>query len=219
MADVYQTEDEQAEAIKKWLRENGSSLLTGIMLGLAVLFGGKAWLQYQDRQSMAASNLYMQLRGAVAQENEAAASAEHEAIMKDYSGSTYAVLAAMQVARLQLDKDNPVATRAQLQWAYDNAEAGPLKHIARIRYIRVLIGQGELDQAQALLDEVAQLGSFATTYHELQGDLAMAREDYDAARAAYQQALDVYPDDVPGRDLLEAKRNDAIRVTGGGDAS
>lgn len=214
MAENFKTDDEQAEAIKKWLRENGSALLTGIMLGLAALFGGKAWLQYQEQQSMAASNLYAQLSNAVSQDEAAPATSVHETLLNEYSGSSYAVLAAMQIARLQLDQDNPEAARAQLQWAYDRAGDGPLKHTARLRLVRLLIARDELDQAAALLAEVTDRGSYAVIYHELEGDLAMAREDYAAAHTAYEAALQAYPDDLPGRSLLEAKRDDAARVEG-----
>ncbi|HSH29514.1 MAG TPA: tetratricopeptide repeat protein [Thiohalobacter sp.] len=218
MAEGYKTDDEQAEAIKKWLRENGSALLTGILLGLAALFGGKAWMQYQTQQSMAASNLYAQLSNAVSGGQAAAATSAHEALLNEYADSSYAVLAALQIARLQLDEDKPEAAQVQLQWAYERAGDGPLKHTARVRLARLYIAQGELDRARALLGEVTDRGSYAVIYHELEGDLAMAREDYAAARAAYQAALAAYPDDLPGRSLLEAKRDDAARVGGEGAA-
>lgn len=214
MAENFKTDDEQAESIKKWLRENGSALLTGIMLGLAALFGGKAWLQYQEQQSMAASNLYAQLSNAVSQDEAAAATSVHETLLNEYSGSSYAVLAALQIARLQLDQDNPEAAQAQLQWAYERAGNGPLKHTARVRLVRVLIARDELDRAAGLIAEVSDRGSYAVIYHELEGDLAMGREEYATAHTAYEAALQVYPDDLPGRSLLEAKRDDAARVEG-----
>lgn len=218
MAESYKTDDEQAEAIKKWLRENGSALLTGIMLGLAALFGGKAWLQYQEQQSMAASNLYAQLSNAVSQGESAAATSVHETLLNEYAGSSYAVLAALQIARLHLDEDKPEAAQAQLEWAYERAGDGPLKHTARVRLLRLLIARDELDRARSLLDEVSERGSYAAVYHELEGDLAMARGDYAAARTAYEAALAAYPGDLPGRSLLEAKRDDAARVGGEGAA-
>lgn len=38
-----ETEEQQIEAAKKWWKENGSSIVTGLMLGLAVLFGYRYW--------------------------------------------------------------------------------------------------------------------------------------------------------------------------------
>jgi len=39
VVDEFSTEDEQVEAIKKWWKENGTSLIVGVVLGLSVLFG------------------------------------------------------------------------------------------------------------------------------------------------------------------------------------
>ncbi|WJW76267.1 tetratricopeptide repeat protein [Thiohalobacter sp. IOR34] len=216
--DVYKTEEEQGENLKKWLRENGASLATGILFGLAVLFGGKAWMEYQQRQAEQASNLYAQLTAAVARNDEAAATSQYEAMIKDFSASPYAVLSALQIARLQLGQENAEAARAQLQWAYEHAEQPGFRQVARLRLVRVLLGLDQLDAAQALLD-AAEAGAFAASVAELRGDLAMARGDHAAAHAAYEQALAALEPDAPGRALLEAKRDDAVRVDTEGAAS
>ena len=59
--DANLTDEERLEVIKKWWRENGSSIITGVVLGLAVLFGSKAWFAYQDRKAETASNIYTTL--------------------------------------------------------------------------------------------------------------------------------------------------------------
>jgi len=208
--DTLKTEEEQAEEVKKWLRENGGSLATGILLGLAVLFGGKAWVEYGKRQSESASNLYAQIGAAVAGHDEAAATSMYESMIKDFSGSTYAVLSAMQIARLQLEGGNAEAARAQLQWAHDHAETPELQQVTRLRLARLLVDAGEYDRAEQLISG-AQEGEFAALYAELRGDLARARGDFEAAHAAYEKALTLMPDDAPGRALVEAKRDDSVR--------
>ncbi len=37
------TEEEQVEALKDWWKENGRSLLLGVALALAIVFGWKGW--------------------------------------------------------------------------------------------------------------------------------------------------------------------------------
>ena len=49
--DANLTDEEKLELLKKWWKENGGSIITGVVLGLALLFGGKAWFAYQDRQA------------------------------------------------------------------------------------------------------------------------------------------------------------------------
>lgn len=216
--DVYKTDEEQAEALKRWLRENGISLVTGIMLGLAVLFGIKSWTEYGVRKSEAASNLYLQFAGASAQNMEEAVK-HYDALIKDFTGSEYAVLASLQMAKLQLDKGDATAARAHLQWALDHARTPGLQHSARLRLARILLAGGDTDAADKLIAGI-QEASHTVLYEELRGDIARARGNPEEAHAAYERALAAMPADLPGRTLIEAKRDDSVRnAAPAGDAS
>ena len=52
-----ETEDQQLEDFKKWWKENGSSIITGVVLGLAVLFGTRSWFTWQERTAECIGNL------------------------------------------------------------------------------------------------------------------------------------------------------------------
>jgi len=207
--DVYKTDDEQAEMIKRWLRDNGLSLVTGLMLGVAVLYGIKSWGEFGARKAESASNLYLQFQMAGAKGLDAA-SGSYEALIKDHSGSEYAVLAALQMAKLQANNGDVKAAQAQLQWAIDNGHSEGIKEIAQLRLARLQLAAGEVDAAEKLIAGITDK-SFATLYEELHGDIAAARGKMDEAHAAYQRALDAMAENVPGRSLIEAKRDDALR--------
>jgi len=51
-------EHEQGEAVRKWLRQNGSSLITGIAMGLALVFGWQWWQGKGVRHSEEAATQY-----------------------------------------------------------------------------------------------------------------------------------------------------------------
>ncbi len=51
MIDPYASEDEQVEAIKKWLKENISSIIAGIIIGLGGIFGWQLWTNYQTDEA------------------------------------------------------------------------------------------------------------------------------------------------------------------------
>jgi predicted negative regulator of RcsB-dependent stress response len=208
--DVYKTEDEQVEQIKKWLKENGASLATGVLLGLAVLFGGKAWIEYKGRQSEQASNIYTQLTVSLAAENKEAAVAAESAITGDFSSSPYAVLGQLAMARHKLDSGEPDAARAHLQWALDHASMPQLAHIARLRLARLLLAQGKSEEARALLN-VTEEGTFAAAYDEIRGDLYLQDGDGAAAVAAYEKALAGLSPDAPTRSLIEIKRDNVTQ--------
>ena len=42
--EVYETEEQQVEAVKKWWKENGVSLIVGVVMGLSAIAG---WKYYQ----------------------------------------------------------------------------------------------------------------------------------------------------------------------------
>lgn len=210
--DVYKTEDEQVEQIKKWLKENGASLATGVLLGLAVLFGGKAWFEYKGRQSEQASNIYTQLSGALATDDKEAAVAAESVITGDFSSSPYAVLGQLAMARHKLDSGESDAARAHLQWALEHASMPQLAHIARLRLARLLLAQGKIDEVRALLSATEE-GTFAAAYDEIRGDLYLQDGDGAAAVAAYEKALTGLPADAPTRSLIEIKRDNVPQET------
>lgn len=208
--DVYKTDEEQGEALKRWLRENGVSLASGIMLGLAVLFGVKSWTEYGSRQSEAASNLFVQFAGTATPQKLDEATKHYDVLIKDFADSEYAVLASLQMARLQLDKGDHAAARAHLQWALDHAQTDGVRHSARLRLARLLLATGETDAAEKLIANINE-PSHTALYEELRGDIARARGKLEDAHAAYERALAAMPESVPGRTLIEAKRDDSVQ--------
>ena len=56
--DVYTSEDEQVEALKKWWKENGKSVIGGVIIGAGLLFGGRAYIEQGKWQVDIAGTLY-----------------------------------------------------------------------------------------------------------------------------------------------------------------
>ena len=79
--DTLTTEEQQLAAIKQWWKENGSSIVTGVVLGLAVLFGTRAWFAYQDRNAQSASNVFAVMMNAL-QSGDALNAGEKAGIIK-----------------------------------------------------------------------------------------------------------------------------------------
>jgi len=203
--DVHASEKEQVEALRKWWKENGSSVITGVLLGLSVLLGGKAWFSYQDTRTLSASNIYAQMMAALSQDADEPVRNYANQLISEYSGSGYAPLAALVLARLAVEQGELPAAQAQLQWALDHAGSPELEHTARTRLIRVLMDQNQLAPAAQQLDAVREAGADAYLYAELRGDLAMLDGNASQAASAYRQALDSMPAQAPNAGLLSAK--------------
>lgn len=203
--DIYASEKEQVEALKKWWKENGSSVVTGLLLGLSLLLGGKAWFSYQDTQAKNASNIYAQMMGALKNNESEAVRSQANELISNHSGSGYAPLAALVLAKLAVNEDELEAARGQLQWALDHAALPELQHTARTRLLQVLIAQQQYEQAAKLLASVSDPGAYRYLYAELEGDLAMAQGKTQDAAKAYKQALENMPKQAANATLLTAK--------------
>ncbi len=139
--DVHASEKEQVEALRKWWKENGSSVITGILLGLSVLLGGKAWFGYQESQNLSASNTYAQMMAVSAVGDKEQVKAHANVLITEFTSSVYAPLAAMLLAKQAVENGELSAAQVQLEWALDMASTPAVEHTARTRLVRVMVDQ------------------------------------------------------------------------------
>ena len=185
---TYQTEEEQVEAIKKWWKENGKSVIGGVVLGFAIIGGWQGWQGYQRDQGEAASAYFDAMRQAVRSGREAQAIEDGKRLIGEFGGSAYASFAALELARLAYQRGEKSVARDHLQWVSDAAPDPALQELARLRLGRLLLDMNELPALQALLGHKAS-AAFAGEYAALRGDYERALGNREAAREAYQEAL------------------------------
>lgn len=212
--ETHVTDEQQLESLKKWWQENGSSIITGIILGVAVLFGAKAWFAWRDNIAQQASDIYIAMMGALEQDDRMATTERAGMLISDYSGTPYAALAGLAIARLRIEEGELEAARTQLQWVIDNADTDYIRAIARLRLARVLLALGDTDAAGATLDAAGPGSADDVMFVELRGDIHAARGDNAAAAEAYRQALMTSKPDYAGRHLLQLKYDNASALTG-----
>ncbi|MET0027537.1 MAG: tetratricopeptide repeat protein [Candidatus Thiodiazotropha sp.] len=200
---VYETEEEQVEAIKKWWKENGTSVVAGLVLGLSGVFGWQAWGSYQERIGAEASVGFNQMLTAVQGGDTESAQKQAELLEKNYDGTAYAVFGGLAEARLMLEGDDRAAAKAKLESVIKQADDPSLVRLARLNLARVLLDEGAYDEASKLVADDA--GAFQGEYAVLRGDIALAKGDKAAAAEAYTQAM---TEDVGDRALLQMKLDD-----------
>jgi len=205
--DVHASEEEQIEALKKWWKENSSSLITGVLLGLSVLFGAKAWFGYQETQALNASGLYIRVMEALGRNDTQQVRTFAEEIMNNYSGTAYAPPTALALARVAVDQGEYEAARSHLEWALEHADNEAMRHTVRLRLLRLLIDGKDYDQAASLLAGVAEADAGVYRYGDTvaRGDLALARDRRSEARDAYKEALEIQPQQTTDGELVRMK--------------
>lgn len=200
----YESDEEQLEALKRWWKENGNSLLMGVVIVLAVYFGIGRFQDSRMNESGRASDLYQQMADLAVDNMDSAISSDafqqlqgvYTELKGDYADSIYSRYGALLMARFQVERNELDQAAAELQWILDNPELGFLQEadaelfvIARLRLARVRLGQGDAEAALALLQSQPLQDEFVPGYAEVEGDVQMALGNRDAARAAYQKAL------------------------------
>ncbi|MCQ9085327.1 YfgM family protein [Vibrio harveyi] len=192
--ELYDTEEQQVEAIKDWWKENGKAVIIGAVVGLGGLFG---WRYYQDsviQASEAASQSYTTVMNAL-QTKGADAQADIQAFIDSNKVKEYSVLAALQLAKVQVDAKDLSAALEQLKWAQSNTKDAALTPLISYRIARIEAEMGNFDAANAELGKVTD-AAWTGRIAELRGDIALRQGDKEAAYTAYteaQQAADVSP--------------------------
>jgi len=208
--DANLTDDEKLAELKKWWGENGGSIITGVVLGLAVLFGSKAWFAYQDRKAETASNIYTTLMVALERGESQIVTEKAGVLVSDYTGTPYATLAALALARMNIEAGELAVALSHLQWVIDNSGSDISRETARLRLARVMVAMDDLDGALVVLDQAVPGSSFNPLYTEVRGDIDVARGDLAAANKTYESALAMTASDAPGRHLLQLKYDSTV---------
>lgn len=189
------TEEEQIEAVKAWWKRNGTSLLVGIGLAVALVIGWQGWQSYQTEQRMAAAARFQELVSALnapssGDEERRASTVTYaaETLRTEHGDKAYAVLGSLLEAKYLMDQQKAGEAVDKLEWALDHAGDAPLPLVVRERLARAQFIAGEQEQALETLQAAGDVGAFTPLYKELEGDILKAQGDIEGARAAYKVA-------------------------------
>ncbi len=207
MVDPHFTDDEQAQKLKEWWKQNGSSVVFGLIVGLGLVGGFNYWRDYKQSQAEQGSEWYERMLSEYAANQVDNAQTAGAKLMAEYDGTPYAEQAALFLAKISYERDDIASAKAQLKWVLDNAAVEATKHVARLRLGRLLLAEGALGEVEQLL-AIADTGKFASQYKELEGDLRVAQGRVPEARAAYEDALAALPAESTYRDMLSMKLDD-----------
>lgn len=203
----YATDEERVEALKKWWKENGKSLIVGLALGLSILFGWQAWVANRNSEADSASNAYTMLMASVERSEYDKAQQQAAEIVGQFSDSPYAVLSAMAMAKIKLEQDDLLGARTQLQWALEHTGLEEMKQLIRLRLARVMLAQGETDSALAQLSGV-DAGAMLAAYEELMGDIYLQQGKPGLAYESYASSMGRLDLNSQKRALLQLKLDD-----------
>ncbi|CAM3542644.1 hypothetical protein VA7868_02066 [Vibrio aerogenes CECT 7868] len=203
--ELYDTEEQQVEAIKSWWQENGKAVLIGTAISIAGILG---WNYYQESVKSSQEEASLQYTDTISALSDKGIEAGKvvQQFIDSHSDSDYSVLAAMQLAKVQVDAKQLDQALTQLEWAKTHTDDVALKMLLNYRIARIYADQGKYDQAQSALNNVSDK-SWAGRVAELKGDIALKQGNKDAAYAAYSEAQQAQDQSR----LLQMKLDDLAR--------
>jgi predicted negative regulator of RcsB-dependent stress response len=201
-----ETEEEQVEKLKAWLKENGLSIVFGIVIGVGGIGAYNYWVHLQETRAAEASEHYTLMMNALSAANADELQQQADILIAEYTSTDYALLAHLALARKHVDDADYAAAETQLQQVIGSAAQQPLGYVARTRLAAVQIQLEQYDQALTTL-AVDFPGDFLALAEELRGD-ALARQGKTAeAIAAYRKAEAAVPEPA-NPEFLRQKLND-----------
>lgn len=185
-------EHEQGERVRTWLRKNALGILGGLALGIAAIYGWRAWVSHQASQQEQAHTAYAQ-----ALKQLDAGQVEQAGTLLAGQEGTYATLAALRVAKAQVEAGKPDEAIATLR----GIQVDPsLREIVDERLAQLFNATGKPEEALKLLE-----GDAGSAALELRGDALLASGKRDQARDAYADALAGTDVASPARRRIELK--------------
>lgn len=188
--EVYETEEQQIEALKRWWKENGTSTIIGLSIGIAAIIGWNYWQGHKKDQAGRASAIYDQLVKADESNQNDSIDKLAKQLQDQYSGTSYAGYAGLFSAKAKVQKGDIAGAKEILKKLAEGSDK-ELGHIARIRLVQLMLASGEYEQGLQTISQADQtsIGKFSDNYDELTGDLYVALDRLDEARTSYEKAL------------------------------
>ena len=189
--EIYDTEEEQLEALKRWWKENGQATILGLVMGIAVILAWNFWQDHKKEQAGLASALYSELLLATDSNKLDSAEKLAERLQQQYPKTEYAAYSGLLLAKVKVQQGD-LAKAQTILTSIASGSNKELGNIANIRLVRLMIANGQYEQGLKLINSIdpANSASYSGNYDELVGDLYVALDRIELARSSYQKALE-----------------------------
>lgn len=173
------------EKVVSWFEENYKSLLFGVIIGLAILFGYKSYLSSQNSTQLELSRQFDLAVKSYQQEDTndiISFSRENMVVNPD---NIYTSLANLYSAKIMYLENNIAQSYVFLDHVISNSSDNEILNIAKYRKAKILIEEMKYNQANELL------GDDPDNYQhiELKGDIYYLQNNDDEAVRYYNKVL------------------------------
>ena len=184
--EIYENENDQVDAIKRFFAENGKALAVGVILGVGALIGWRYWNSHQTESARSASLSYQTVVSSLS-----AGKAENLSAAEKFAAdnkNTYGALASMELAQQFVDQNQLEKAAAQLQQGLAATSDENLNAVITLRLARVQVQLKQADTALKTLESVKGEG-WAAIVADLRGEALLSKGDKQGARSAWEAGV------------------------------
>jgi len=204
MVEIYDAH-EQGEVVKKWLQENGSAIIMGLLIAFGGLFGFRQWQAWELNNKQQAFAEFDGLNQLLEANQMDAAVNNFQTLQDRYEKSPYAALAALEMGRARIESKQEDLAIKYYRFVMEKGTPKALRIIARDRLARTLLDQDKAAEALEVIKGEADVSGFEARYAETRGDILTALGRDQEALAAYRQAMETLESGAGDRNALGLK--------------
>lgn len=187
--ELYETEEQQVEALQKWWKENSTSAMVGLGIAISAILGWNYWLDYKKEVNGKASVVYDQLLKDVNESKNTEIDTISKQLKDDFDSTEYANYSVLLQAKTKVESGDLAGAKELLQNLAN--QSNDLSQLAKLRLVRLYLATSEYEKGLQLIGQVDKknIASFEGNYDELVGDLYVALDRVDEARTSYEKAI------------------------------
>ncbi len=190
---VYKTEEEQIDDLKRWVKSYGPSIVMGIVLAIALLYGWRFWHSYQHNRAVKASILYQQAVDAYQTKRTDLLTKSVKTLQKKYPKSPYASYAVFLQVKVAADQQAYSDAETGLDWIIHYSHDNNIKAIAELRLGSIQTADHQEELAIKTLESIKN-PAFKGLAHIKIADAYLALGDAENAKINYEAASKLLPD-------------------------
>lgn len=197
-------EQEQIDSLKRVWKRYGNIATWVLIVVLAVYAAIQGWNWYQRKQAAQASALYYEMQTAVLSGDSQRALQVAKDVQDKFGGTVYAPMISLVAAKMAYENNDAATAKIQLKWVTQNSSEEGYKVLARVRLAGILLDEKAYDEALGVLSGSAP-EAFIGLIEDRKGDIYLAQDKVEEARASYKVAYEKMAPGNPGRQLIKLK--------------
>jgi predicted negative regulator of RcsB-dependent stress response len=184
--EVYNNENEQVDALRRFFANNGKALAVGVIIGIGALAGWRYWTGHQVSNSAEISANYQKVTQAM--QGNRPQTLEAVAKFASENNNTYGALAALDLAKHYVDQQQLDQAATQLQTGLKATKDENLQAVLNLRLARVQLQQKQAEAALKTLDAVKGEG-WSAIIADIRGEALLSKGDKQGARDAWSKGI------------------------------